>query len=445
MIALDIASNLDAFGISAPQIARLREMTTGLLPSLETVLVESLQVFKSWPEVHRLMSSPNMRRIRLQHWSLCLKGEFGPAYLESAMQFGAYCVDNGIPAHAIVICHCAVARAVKDRLVAQASRRSGLFAARSSASESAADVFDRIVWLDTEVLIEAVNASSVARRQAQRTEMAQKFDTRLQSLISTVSSASTRLVGAAQSMTTTAETATSASQRVAASAGEATMNINRIATAADELGQAVNEIAAQASSSAEITAEAVRRTESATETIAQLQQSAERIGEVIGIISGIAAQTSLLALNATIESARAGEAGRGFAVVASEVKGLAGQTAKATEEITRQIQNMQSTTDSVVAAITEIRAVIDRINVGSMAINAAVEEQSASTREIARGTQETANGARAVSDNIGQVEETAARTGAAAADVLASAHSLGDTAKDLRAEFNLLLQEIRAA
>jgi methyl-accepting chemotaxis protein len=445
MIALDIASNLNAFGISTGQISRLREITPGLLQSLDTVLVESLHVFKNWPEVHHLMSSPEMRRIRMQHWSLCLKGEFGPTYLASTMQFAAYCVDTGIPAHAIIICHFSVARAVRGRFAALVPRRNRFFAGRNDVSVDVTDIFDRIVWLDTEVLIEAVNATNLDRRQAQRNDMAQNFDTRLQSLINAVSSASTNLVGAAQSMTTTAETAASASQRVAASAGEATTNINRIATAADELGQAVNEIAAQANSSAAIAAEAVRRTGSATETIVHLQQSAERIGEVIGIISGIAAQTNLLALNATIESARAGEAGRGFAVVASEVKGLAGQTAKATEEIARQIQDMQSTTHGVVTAITEIRAVIDRINVGSMAINAAVEEQSASTREIARSTQETANGARAVSTNIGQVEETAAKTGVAAAEVLASANGLGETAKDLRAEFNRLLQEIRAA
>jgi methyl-accepting chemotaxis protein len=199
------------------------------------------------------------------------------------------------------------------------------------------------------------------------------------------------------------------------------------------------------SHASQITATAVVKARSTNETMVQLSAAADKIGQVISLISDIAGQTNLLALNATIESARAGEAGRGFAVVAAEVKALAGQTGKATEEIGQQIVAMQEISRQSVAAITEIQATINEIDSVSSAISAAVEQQSATTREISRSTGEAAIGTRDVTHHITDVQREASETGEAANQVVNASGELGRQAEHLRKQVDSFLATLRAA
>jgi methyl-accepting chemotaxis protein len=176
-----------------------------------------------------------------------------------------------------------------------------------------------------------------------------------------------------------------------------------------------------------------------------LSAAAQKIGDVVKLISDIASQTNLLALNATIEAARAGEAGRGFAVVATEVKSLATQTAKATDEIRQQIVSMQEVTTTAVSAIRNISTTIAEINDVTTAIAAAVEEQGAATREIARNIQHAAGGTSEVSSNIVGVSNASSEAGAAAGEVLNASDALRREAEVLRAEIDAFLSNIRAA
>src|SRR5262249_47874048 len=153
--------------------------------------------------------------------------------------------------------------------------------------------------------------------------------------------------------------------------------------------------------------------------INELSKSAIQIGDVVKLITGIAAQTNLLALNATIEAARAGEAGKGFAVVAQEVKALAVQTAKATGEIDLHIAGMQAATQASVIAIKEIGETISRISEIASAIAASVEQQEATTQQIARDVNRAAAGTSQVATNIADVSKGAAATGSASLQVLA--------------------------
>ena len=185
---------------------------------------------------------------------------------------------------------------------------------------------------------------------------------------------------------------------------------------------------------ADAAAEGARQTDA---RISEMASAAQKVGEVVKLITAIAEQTNLLALNATIEVARAGEAGRGFAVVASEVKNLATQTAKATEDILPQIAGMQAATKDSVAAIERIRLTIGQMSEITGSVAAAVEEQGTATREIARNVHEASQGTTAVAHDIAKVSRGAEETGAASAQVLASARTLSADSDKLKHEVRL--------
>jgi len=226
---------------------------------------------------------------------------------------------------------------------------------------------------------------------------------------------------------------------------EASSSVESVAAAAEELSASINDISQQAAHAAGIASRAVNQARETDGTVQGLAQSAGRIGEVVGLINTIAAQTNLLALNATIEAARAGEAGRGFAVVASEVKSLASQTAKATEEISEQIADIQKVAGDAINAIQAIGGIIGEVNEVATAIAAAVQEQGAATQEITRSTQYAAQGTKNVSDNITGVKADADTAAGAADNVKHASETLETQSRQLGLQVSDFLGKIRAA
>ena len=188
-----------------------------------------------------------------------------------------------------------------------------------------------------------------------------------------------------------------------------------------------------------------RQAQQTDEQIASLSQAASKIGDVVQLIADIASQTNLLALNATIEAARAGEAGKGFAVVASEVKTLANQTARATEEISSKVVEMQAATAHSVDAVKAIGKTISQIAQIATGIAAAVDEQNAATGEIARNVQQAAQGTAEVTGGITEVANGAGKVGQASAEVLGASGDLGRDAEVLRSEVDNFLSRIKSA
>jgi methyl-accepting chemotaxis protein len=270
------------------------------------------------------------------------------------------------------------------------------------------------------------------------------FDKMISEVVETVSSASTELQATAQSLSATAEETTQQSNSVAAASEQMTQNVQTVASATEELSASIKEIGAQVSMSTRIASDAATQAEETDAKVQILSEAAQKIGTVVTIISDIASQTNLLALNATIEAARAGEAGKGFAVVASEVKNLATQTAKATEEITLQVQEIQQSTGSSARAIRAITETINKINEISSTIAAAVEEQGAATQEISRNVQQAAAGTQEVSSNIVGVTQASQDTSAGSTQVLSAANELAKNGVRLKRDVSAFLSEVRS-
>ncbi len=275
--------------------------------------------------------------------------------------------------------------------------------------------------------------------------MADQFEVTVREQVDAVSASATELEATARGLATMADETSTQFMAVADASGQVSANVQTAASATEELSASISEIARRVASSASISQDAVDRASQTSEAVRELEAVTSRIGEVVTMISEIANQTNLLALNATIEAARAGEAGKGFAVVAGEVKNLANQTAKATEEVGRQISAVQERSHGTAEAIGDIVSVVQEIGQISGAIASAVEQQGASTNEIAKNVQQAASATQSVADNIEHVNAAAGETGAAASQVLEASESLLSRSEKLRGEVDRFLQEVRAA
>ncbi|KST57802.1 chemotaxis protein [Methylobacterium sp. GXS13] len=294
-------------------------------------------------------------------------------------------------------------------------------------------------------LRQAADAAAAAARQRTMMELADNFEAAVGGIVGLVSDAAIELQATAQTMTKTATETAAQSTNVAAAAEEAATNVQTVAAAAEELGSSVSEIGRQVTGSTNLAKAAVLDADQTTQLVQVLSQTSAKIGDMVGLIANIASQTNLLALNATIEAARAGEAGRGFAVVATEVKELASQTARATDEIARQIGAVQGVTEQAVDAIATITARIREIDTVATSIAAAVEQQGAATQEIVRNVAQASTGTSAVTGNIVGVAQASEQTGAAAAHVLSSASALSRQSEHLSTEVSSFLKTVRAA
>ena len=282
-------------------------------------------------------------------------------------------------------------------------------------------------------------------RDAARRDMASDFERKVGRIVKAVAVAAGEMQAISASMSRSSEETARQAAAAATASSQASSSVGTVASATEELTASIGEIGKQVSRSAEIAEKAATEARRTNVVVEGLAAGTQKIGEVVTLIQSIASQTNLLALNATIEAARAGEHGRGFAVVASEVKALANQTAKATEEISAQIQDIQSATGEAVTAIQTFVGTIAEINEISGAIASAVDQQNGATREIAGNVQQAATGTTEVRDNILGVTKAADEAGAAASKLLEASCGLSSQSEQLKVEVDGFLGSIQAA
>ncbi|MBI5261947.1 MAG: HAMP domain-containing protein [Bradyrhizobium sp.] len=291
----------------------------------------------------------------------------------------------------------------------------------------------------------------VSRESSSREERARQIERAVEEFGQTIGSVLRGLTDNAATMRETAQTITrvtsDANNRAKTAAGateQAAHNVSAVAGAAEELSASVEEIGRQVRQSAGAVEQTEQRTGKSIAEIESLAAATQRIDGVLNLIQAIAEQTNLLALNATIEAARAGEAGRGFAVVAHEVKALAGQTAKATAEISENVGLIQNSTRNAVEAVREIGGAVREINAVTSNIAGAISQQDAATREISVNAQSAAQGNETLVNNISSLRDAIHETDTAAASVLSASGDLTDTAQTLSREVEKFFHDLRA-
>lgn len=427
----------------------LREVAPQIKAALPEVLKGFYAHLSKWPQVSKLFPNTSAMEHAAQkqadHWTIILNADFSNDYVTSVRRIGAIHARIGLEPRWYIAGYNFIVQAVIGKIAEFCFSDPKQLAASQARFKRLSGAFTRAAMLDMDFAISIYLEEGDKEKKRLMDEIADGFDKSVAGIVNAVASAASGLEGTAREMSSIADSTSQRSITVSAAAEEATANVTVVAASAEEMGKSVQEIAGQVSHASQISNDAVTTAQETNSTIHSLSKAAEKVGEVVKMISDIAAQTNLLALNATIESARAGEAGRGFAVVAAEVKSLATQTANATEDIARQIQEMQTITRQSVDAIANIQTKIDDMNNVSMAINAAVEEQSAATQEIARNTQEAAQGTQEVTSHIVSVQEGATQTGTQATKVVESSEELGRQAEGLRAAVSEFLTKIRAA
>jgi methyl-accepting chemotaxis protein len=423
------------------------QLLAAFWPTIEPRLPEIMEGFYrhlvTIPHLKQMVGEqiPRLKQAQASHWRRLFSGRFDAAYFSGVQTIGNVHHKIGLEPRWYIGGYAYVL----NRLVALAVR-THRWSPQKLASLIAA--VNAGVMLDMDIAISVYQEALIAEK-VQRTQrldgLLRGFEAKTAVLVGMVASAATELESTSRAMASTTGETVAQATNVTAAVEAASINVQTVASAAEELSASISEIARQVAQSSEIADRAVQDANRTDAIVKTLAEGAQKIGDVVGLISTIAGQTNLLALNATIEAARAGDAGKGFAVVASEVKSLANQTAKATDDISRQIAQIQLATKEAVTAIEAITQTIGEVSRIATAIAAAVEEQGAATQEIARNIHEAATGTHQVSVSIAGVSHGAGETGAAATQVLDAAGELSKQAEGLSGDVQHFVAEVKAA
>ena len=429
-----------------------RDHLRALLPAIEPALPAALDVLYDhilkWPALKALFDRPERiqfaRTQQIEHWRHLFSASYDETYIASVRRIALTHARIGLDPK-YYICSYLVAL---EKLQAHILRTQlGHFAtpSRRSQVEAALRTIDRAILFDLQLVVDGYLEAKNQDHRNRLGALATEFESVVIGFTQGVTEAAAGLTRGAGDLNTSADAATAEATSLAENAARSSQDMQTVATAAEEITASIGEITRQMQHAADTTRNAVETVGRASGIVEQLSAAAGRIGDVVALIQTIAGQTNLLALNATIEAARAGDAGRGFAVVAGEVKGLSGQTAKATDEIRSQVNAVQAVVGNIAAAMGEISGMVERISEATDGIAAAVEEQGAVTMEISRSVASAAEGSGAITEGARHVRSVAGDTAQQATQVQDAARALTARADTLLTETRGFIDRLRRA
>jgi hemoglobin-like flavoprotein/archaellum component FlaC len=436
----ELARRLEFIGLDAPKIKQLTRAWPVIEKNLPPLLDEFYRKVMNSPELAKIVGDasniPGLKNAQTKHWAKLFEGNFDQSFYDDVRRIGKAHERIGLTPESYVSAYNFMLGEITAVLCNNFKRDPQLPV--------------MVIACTNALLVDVEMAITVYYEETEKTyadklaAMSREFEETIGAVVSAVSSSAEEMSNASDTLIASMNETQSEVQKARGSAEISADNATTVAGAAEELDSSIREISSQVSRASTISTEVEDSVRQTSDTIETLNTAAEQIGTVVDLIDKIASQTNLLALNATIEAARAGEAGKGFAVVASEVKNLANQTAKATGDITEQIDAVQQSTAAAVKAIHSVAGQISNIVDSVTAISAAVEQQAAATTEISGNINAVSSANQDVNTSLETVNGTATRTSSVASEVFEVSQKLKQNSIQLRTDVDAFVNRLTA-